>query len=71
MALSPLWVTGITTVGLLFLFPTNWLGLLAGIAIAACVGDIWVVLKLSRFAGNLFVQDSASEIGCDVLSAIP
>jgi hypothetical protein len=71
MALLPLWVTGITTVVCLLLFRSNWLGLLAGITIAACVGDVWVVLKLSPFAGDLFAQDCASEIGCDVLSAIP
>jgi hypothetical protein len=70
MALLPLWVTGTTTFVLLLLFPADWLGLLAGISVAACVGDVWLVARLRRFSSDLFVQDSPSEIGCDVYSAI-
>jgi hypothetical protein len=51
--------------------PTNDLGTLAGVAVAACVGDAWIVLKLRGFNGDLLVQDSPSEIGCDVFSSIP
>jgi hypothetical protein len=71
MALLPLGVTGMMTVLALLLFPADWLGLLAGIAISTCVGDVWVAVKLARFAGDLFAQDCPSEIGCDVLLAIP
>jgi len=71
MALLPLWVTGTATVGLLVLFPADWLGCLAGVALAACIGDVWLVLKLRRFTGDLFVKDCPSEIGCDVYSASP
>lgn len=71
MALLPLYVTGLATLGLLLLFPADWLGFLAGIAIAACVGDVWIVAKLRHFDDDLFALDSPSEIGCDVLSTIP
>jgi hypothetical protein len=71
MALLLLGVTGMVTVLALLLFPASWLGLLAGIAISACVGDVWVAVKLARFDGDLFARDCPSAIGCDVLSAIP
>lgn len=69
MALLPLWVTGTATVAALLVFPTDGLGVLAGVAVAACVGDIWIVTKLARFAGDLLVRDTPSEIGCDVYSS--
>jgi hypothetical protein len=68
MALLPLWATGGASVIMLLAFPTNCSGIFAGIAVAACAGDIWVVVKLRTFANNFFVQDSPTEIGCDVLS---
>ena len=70
MALLPLWITGASSLTALLTFPTDGLGFLAGVAVAACVGDVWIVAKLGRFADNLLVQDSPSEIGCDVLSSI-
>ena len=69
MALLPLWVTGTAAVAALLVFPTYTLGVLAGVAVASCVGDVWIVAKLRRFTGDLFVQDSPSEIGCDVYSS--
>jgi hypothetical protein len=71
MALLPLWVTGTATVAALLIFPTDAVGILAGVAVAACVGDVWVAMKLRRFADDLLVKDSPTEIGCDVFSTIP
>jgi hypothetical protein len=71
MLLLPLWATGSVTATSLLLYPTDWLGLLAGFAVAACIGDVWMVVKLRRFTDGLRVQDCQSEIGCDVYSEIP
>jgi hypothetical protein len=68
MALLPLWVTGGATTIALLLYPTDWLGLLAGVAIASCIGDLWIVAKLRHFADDFYIEDSPSEIGCDVYS---
>jgi hypothetical protein len=68
MALLPLWITGGGSLAALLAFPTDGLAILAGVAIAACVGDVWMVVKLRSFADDLLVQDSPSEIGCDVFS---
>jgi hypothetical protein len=70
MALLPLWVTGLAAVALSFIFPADCLGAFAGIAVASCVGDVWMVYKLRGFAGDLLVQDHPSEIGCDLFSAV-
>ncbi|MDB6029725.1 MAG: hypothetical protein JWM16_63 [Verrucomicrobiales bacterium] len=70
MALLPLWITGSLSVAALLAFPADWLGVFAGFAVAACVGDVWMVIKLRSFADTLLVQDSPSEIGCDVFSTI-
>lgn len=70
MALLPLWVTGSLSVALLLVFPAECFGAFAGFAVAACVGDVWLVSRLRRFAGTLLVYDSASEIGCDVFSSM-
>lgn len=69
MALLPLWVTGSLSVALLLIVPVDCFGAFAGIALATCVGDIWIVSKLRYFADALLVQDSPAEIGCDVFSA--
>jgi uncharacterized membrane protein YjfL (UPF0719 family) len=69
ISLLPLWVTGTATVVPLLLFPSDWLGVLAGIALAACASDAWLVARLRRFPDDLLVQDSPSEIGCDVLGS--
>ena len=71
MALLPLWITGGFSLVALLAFPTDCLGILLGVAVASCIGDVWMVSKLRPFAGDLFVQDSPSDIGCDVLSSIP
>jgi Putative zincin peptidase len=69
MALFPLWITGSVSIAALFVFPADCMGVFAGVAVAACVGDVWIVSKLRRFADMLLVRDSPSAIGCDVLSA--
>ncbi len=70
MALLPLWITGAASLAALLAFPADVLAILAGIAVAACVGDVWMVAKLRGFADDLLVQDSSSEIGCDIFSRI-
>jgi hypothetical protein len=70
MALLPLWITGAASVISLLIFAADWLGAFAGSAVAACVGDVWIVAKLRGFTDDLLVQDSPSEIGCDVFSTI-
>lgn len=70
MALLPLWVTGSLSIALLLVFAADCFGAFAGFAVAACVGDVWLVCKLRGFADTLLVQDSASEIGCDVFSSM-
>lgn len=70
MVLLPLWITGGLSLSALLVFPTDGVAILAGIALAACVGDVWIVAKLRGFADDLLIQDSPSEIGCDVLSPI-
>jgi hypothetical protein len=69
MGLLPLWVTGAASVIALLIIPSDGLGVFAGVAIGGCVGDVWIVLKLRHFAGDLLVQDSPSDIGCDILSS--
>jgi hypothetical protein len=68
MALLPLWVTGGLSLALLLVVPAECFGALAGVAVAACVGDVWMVIKLRRFSDPLLVLDHPSEIGCDVFS---
>ena len=70
MALLPLWVTGAVTLTFLLLFPSDWVGLITGITLASCVGDVWLVSKLRRFPDDWLVQDSPSEIGCDVFPPV-
>jgi hypothetical protein len=71
MVLLPLWITGTASLVALLIFPSDVLGVFTGICIASCVGDVWIVAKLRRFADDLLIQDSPSEIGCDVLSSTP
>jgi hypothetical protein len=68
MILLPLWITGGLSLTALLAFPTDGLAILAGITVAGCVGDVWLVARLRGRADDLLVQDSPSEIGCDVLS---
>lgn len=70
MALLPLWVTGSLSIALLLVFPADCFGAFAGFAVAACVGDVWLVSKLRCFADTLLVNDSPSQIGCDVFSTM-
>jgi hypothetical protein len=67
MALVPLIVMGLGTAIWLLISPNDWVALLTGLTVAACVGDVWMVSKLRSFAGQSLVQDCPSEIGCDVL----
>jgi putative zincin peptidase len=66
MGLLPLMVTGLLSIGCLLFYPTDWLGLFTGVAVGSCIGDVWLLVRLRRFSGALLVQDSPTEIGCDV-----
>jgi hypothetical protein len=70
MALLPLWITGAASLVALLVFPTDVLGFFSGVTVGACVGDLWMVARLRRFEDHLLVQDSPTDIGCDVLSSI-
>jgi hypothetical protein len=71
MIMLPLIGTGLATVIPLLFFPADWLGLLTGVTVAACVGDVWMFAKMRRFGGALLVKDSPTEIGCDVYLELP
>jgi hypothetical protein len=66
MALTPLVVMGLGTLGWLLLSPDDLVALLTGLTLAVCVGDVWMVLKMRGFNDPLLVRDSPSEIGCDI-----
>jgi hypothetical protein len=68
MALLPLWVTGSFSTAALLLYPADAFGIFAGVAVAACVGDVWMIARLRSFSDSLLVQDSPSAIGCDILA---
>lgn len=70
MALLPLCITGGVTFAGLLVFPSDWLALVTGFTVAACVGDVWIVARLRRFNEDWLVADSPSEIGCDVFSPV-
>ena len=67
VTLAPLCLTGTMSVIVFFLHPSIWSVLLVGTALASCIGDVWVFLKLRPFGGELLVKDHPSEIGCDIL----
>lgn len=64
--LFPLYVT--CPIGMLAVlaYPSVWVAAGAGVAVAACTGDVWTFMKLRRFDGRSLVLDHPSEIGCDV-----
>jgi hypothetical protein len=68
VALLPLWVTGSVAIASVIVFPVDWLGVFAGFTMAGCVGDVWMAAKLRGFADTLLVQDSTSELGCDIIA---
>ena len=70
-ALFPLSVTGPVSILALLAYPSLWVAAGAGVAIAACVGDVWMFAKLRRFDGRSLVVDHPSEIGCDVFAPAP
>ena len=69
--LFPLYVTGPVSILVLLAYPSIWVAAGAGVAIAACTGDVWTFLKLRRFDKRSFVMDHPSEIGCDVFAPEP
>jgi hypothetical protein len=71
MGLLPLWVTGLLSIGWLIAFPADCFGALAGAVVAACVGDLLIVLKLRTLSDAVLVRDCRWELGCDVFAAKP
>jgi hypothetical protein len=71
MVMLPLQVTGGLTVLLLLLFPMDLTGALAGTALAAALGDVWIILKLRPFEATSLVRDHPTEPGCDILPLTP
>ena len=69
MAQLPLLVIGPVLLIVLLAFPAEWLGIVAGISVASCAGDVWLAARLARFQGAILVQDCSSDQGCDVLNA--
>ncbi len=71
VTLAPLYVTGTVSTLLFLIHPAVWSALFAGAAIASCIGDVLVFLKLRPFDGNLLVKDSPTEIGCEIYDLSP
>ncbi len=71
VTLFPLMITGFTSVLIMLVYPSLWSGLFAGTAVAICVGDVWLFLKLKSFDENLLVRDHPTETGCDLLQSAP
>lgn len=71
VTLFPLMITGIASVLIMLMYPSLWSGLFAGTAVAICVGDVWLFLKLKKFDENLLVRDHPTETGCDLLQPAP
>jgi len=69
--LFPLYVTAPVSLLVLLAFPSLGVAAGGGVAIAACVGDVWTFAKLRSFDGNCLVVDHPSEIGCDVFAPAP
>lgn len=70
VAITPLLITGTALWGALVVFPSDWLGLLAGMTLSASFADVWMFEALRKMNGNLLVHEVPPEIGCDVLPAV-
>jgi hypothetical protein len=69
MGMFPLYVTGTISLVALLLVPADWLAIVTGVTIGACIGDLWIIAGLWKFPGDVLVQDHPTEIGCDIYSA--
>jgi len=69
--LFPLYITAPVSILVLLAYPSIWVAAGAGVAIAACTGDVWTFVKLRRFDRRSFVMDHPTEIGCDVFAPAP
>ncbi len=67
--LAPLLVLGTLSVLALLVYPAEWLAVLAGLHLAACIGDVWIVAGLRKFAPDLLVRDHPSDPGCEVFAS--
>ena len=68
MALFPLIVLGPLSILHLLIIPTFWMSLISGFVISSCFSDVWIVIRLKRFAEPLLVQDHLSEVGCEIFA---
>lgn len=66
MMLSPLVVTGGLSIAALLAFPSDAVGAFTGAALAVCVGDVWMAVKLRKFPKDAVVHDCPTDIGYDV-----
>ena len=62
----PLLITGPMAILILFFYPTKWLVFLTAMTFSGCTADVWLFFKLWSMDGNLFAQDSASELGVEL-----
>jgi len=69
-ALAPLVVLGSLTVLALVVYPAGWLAITAGFHLAACIGDVWIVAGLRKFAPDLLVRDHPTDPGCEIFAPV-
>jgi hypothetical protein len=62
-ALAPLVVLGSATTLVTLIYPAIWLASTTAIHLAACIGDVWIWLKLRRFPPSFLVMDFPDRIG--------
>jgi hypothetical protein len=67
-ALAPLLVLGTLSVLALLIYPAEWLAVLTGLHLAACIGDVWIVAGLRKFASDLLVRDHPTDPGCEIFA---
>jgi hypothetical protein len=65
-ALAPLTALGSLSVLALLAYPAGWLAFTTGVHLAACIGDIWIVAGLRKFAPDALVRDHPTDAGCEV-----
>ena len=68
MALLPVAVTGLAAIVALLWYPSDVMGFVTGMVLAAGACDVWTVYKLRRFDREMLIQDSATECGGDVFA---
>jgi hypothetical protein len=70
-ALAPLATIGPVTILATLIYPALWLALVTSVHIAGCIGDVWIFLRMRRFAADCFYVDSPDKIGGAVFEPLP